>query len=206
VSRAQLLHDEKQARECGEAQAVEVLQQVPKAHGAQGDEVICTSASPLLGSVSGVPPTALAQAGFARGLLPHFCSHSTGRFGNSFKRLITGVPITRVGVAGLSPAEPERGRVWEPSQGSMTRVGVARLCLAEPERGRVWEPSQGSHYTRAVAPMVEQRSPKPRVVGSSPSCPAKGSGRVGSRRALLGVDQRGRALESSQGSFLTTGA
>jgi hypothetical protein len=25
---------------------------------------------------------------------------------------------------------------------------------------------------RAVAPMVEQRSPKPRVVGSSPACPA----------------------------------
>ena len=27
-------------------------------------------------------------------------------------------------------------------------------------------------HTRAVALMVEQRSPKPRVVGSSPACPA----------------------------------
>jgi hypothetical protein len=26
------------------------------------------------------------------------------------------------------------------------RVGAAGLCPAEPERGRVWEPSQGSHY------------------------------------------------------------
>ena len=35
------------------------------------------------------------------------------------------VPITRVGVAGLCPAEPERGRVWEPSQGShLNRVDL----------------------------------------------------------------------------------
>ena len=31
----------------------------------------------------------------------------------------------------------------------------------------------GFEEDRAVAPMVEQRSPKPRVVGSSPSCPAQ---------------------------------
>ncbi len=31
------------------------------------------------------------------------------------------------------------------SQGSHDRVGGAGLCPAEPERGRVWEPSQGSH-------------------------------------------------------------
>ena len=28
------------------------------------------------------------------------------------------------------------------------RVGVARLCLAEPERGKVWKPSQGFHQNR----------------------------------------------------------
>jgi hypothetical protein len=33
----------------------------------------------------------------------------------------------------------------EPSQGSHDRVGEGGLCPPEPERGRVWEPSQGSH-------------------------------------------------------------
>jgi hypothetical protein len=46
------------------------------------------------------------------------------------------------------------------------RAGMDRL-----KHGRVWKPFQGSN-NRAVAPMVEQRSPKPRVVGSSPACPA----------------------------------
>ena len=68
------------------------------------------------------------------------------------------------------------------------RVGEGELRSPEPERVRpsaasggqgggqgpqVWEPSQGSHHDRAVALMVEQRSPKPRVVGSSPACPAR---------------------------------
>jgi phosphopantothenoylcysteine decarboxylase / phosphopantothenate---cysteine ligase len=53
---------------------------------------------------------------------------------------------SRDGEAGLCPAEPERGRVWEPAQGSyVSRDGEAGLCPAEPERGRVWEPAQGSH-------------------------------------------------------------
>ena len=86
MSRAQLLHHEEQARERGEAQAVEVLQPMPQAHGAQGDEVIGSSTTRLPGR-------------FPRGLI---------RFN-----------------------------------------------------------------PRAVALMVEQRSPKPRVVGSSPACPAQ---------------------------------
>ena len=52
------------------------------------------------------------------------------------------------------------------------RVGGGELCSPEPERGRVREPFEGSRDNRAVALMVEQRSPKPRVVGSSPACPA----------------------------------
>jgi hypothetical protein len=52
-----------------------------------------------------------------------------------------------VGSGGLSPPEPERGRVWEPSQGSHVNDGVGSggLSPPEPERGRAWEPSQGSH-------------------------------------------------------------
>jgi hypothetical protein len=33
----------------------------------------------------------------------------------------------------------------EPFQGSHDRVGVGGLCPPAPERGRVWEPFQGSH-------------------------------------------------------------
>jgi hypothetical protein len=55
----------------------------------------------------------------------------------------------RVGGAGLCPAKPERGRVWEPSQGShesvADRVGSQPALPAADHRGRVWEPSQGSH-------------------------------------------------------------
>jgi len=48
-----------------------------------------------------------------------------------------------------NPAEPERGRVWEPCQGThQGRVGEAGLSPAEPERGRVWEPFQGSHQNQ----------------------------------------------------------
>jgi hypothetical protein len=79
----------------------------------------------------------------------------------------------RVGEGELRSPQPERGRVWEGTRGSEDRVGEGELCSPQPERGRVWEPSQGSHFNRAVALMVEQRSPKPRVVGSSPACPAR---------------------------------
>ena len=64
---------------------------------------------------------------------------------------------------------------------------LAALGLAKPSRAlapvaeahlrqRVVSPmlrhSNEGNHPRAVAPMVEQRSPKPRVVGSSPACPA----------------------------------
>lgn len=48
-----------------------------------------------------------------------------------------------------------------------TGGGVDALVQAD---ARVFSPN--SRANRAVAPMVEQRSPKPRVVGSSPACPA----------------------------------
>jgi hypothetical protein len=57
-----------------------------------------------------------------------------------------GFHISRDGVAGLCPAEPERGKAWKPSQGfHISRDGVAGLCPAEPERGKAWKPSQGFH-------------------------------------------------------------
>jgi hypothetical protein len=82
----------------------------------------------------------------------------------------------RVGSGGLSPPEPERGREWEPSQGSHLedRVGSPPALPAAYHRGRVWEPSQGSH--------LEDR------VGSPPALPA--------------AYHRGREWEPSQGSHL----
>jgi hypothetical protein len=89
------------------------------------------------------------------------------------------------------------------------RVGGGELSSPKPERGRVWEPSQGSHNNRAVALMVEQRSPKPRVVGSSPACPARSrrrelsqgsSDRVGGVELCSPKPERWRVWEPSQGS------
>ena len=61
----------------------------------------------------------------------------------------------------LSRARPIRGR----SPGRSRRLGRASgpllSCLFRPDRAR-----------RAVAQLVEHRSPKPAVGGSSPSCPA----------------------------------
>jgi hypothetical protein len=137
---------------------------MPQAHGAQGDEVIFASTV----FPGGVP---------------------------------SWVSTSRVGGGELCTPEPERGRVWEASegsedQGSEDRVGGAGLCPAEPERGRVWE-EKGlgrlpfpSHHNRAVALMVEQRSPKPRVVGSSPACPAHA--RVGLAGLSLVKPARGK--------------
>jgi hypothetical protein len=35
---------------------------------------------------------------------------------------------------------------------SAGRVGVGGLCLPEPERGKVWKPSQGFHYNAIPFP------------------------------------------------------
>jgi ferric-dicitrate binding protein FerR (iron transport regulator) len=80
----------------------------------------------------------------------------------------------RVGEGELSSQEPERGRAWEPSQGShhKQRVGEGELSSQEPERGRAWEPSQGSHHKQRV-----------------------GEGELSSQEP-----ERGRAWEPSQGS------
>ena len=41
-------------------------------------------------------------------------------------------------------------------------------------------PVWGAIFRRGIAPMVEQRSPKPRVLGSSPSAPATADDKVSS--------------------------
>ena len=63
--------------------------------------------------------SALAKAGLAHGLLLQAWSQSAGGYGNALR-----VPMIH------------------------DRVGGGGLCLPEPERGRVWEPSQGSHNNR----------------------------------------------------------
>ena len=49
--------------------------------------------------------------------------------------------------AGFEPAHGRSSR----STGTIQRVGVGGLCPPEPERGRVWAPSQGAHFNRSVA-------------------------------------------------------
>jgi len=46
----------------------------------------------------------------------------------------------------------------EPSQGSHDRVGEGGLRPPEPERGRGWEPSQGSHYYEILNRRTSSRS------------------------------------------------
>ena len=156
MSRAQLLQYEEQARERGKAETLEVLQPMPQAHGAQGDEVMLSS-SPRSFEVS--------RRGFTRimGERGELCSPLSPAKAGSTSRMF------RAGIGGLRLSSRLVVGVLRPLQ----REGEGRLCPSTPERGRVWEPFPGSHYNRAVAPMVEQRSPKPRVVGSSPSCPAQ---------------------------------
>ncbi len=72
-----------------------------------------------LGTLPGFPLHALAEASFARR------SQSAGGFGNPPR-----VPITRVGGGELRSPEPERGRVWEPSQGSHYTRWRRRASLA----------------------------------------------------------------------------
>ena len=65
-------------------------------------------------------------------------------------------------------------RAWEPSQGShQYALAEASFARRSQSAGGYGNPPRVPIYNhRAVAPMVEQRSPKPRVVGSSPACPA----------------------------------
>ena len=93
----------------------------------------------------------LATLGGISQVLPSEGFHRRAREGLG---TLSGFPLLhhRVGEGGLRPPEPERGRVWEPSEGShyTHRVGEGGLRPPEPERGRVWEPSEGSHYTHRV--------------------------------------------------------
>src|ERR1019366_6959591 len=64
-------------------------------------------------TLSGFPSkTALAKVGFAHR------SQSAGRYGNPLRVSIK----DRVGEGGLCPPEPERGKVWKPSQGFHQRL------------------------------------------------------------------------------------
>jgi hypothetical protein len=81
---------------------------------------------------------------------------------------------------GSSPEVPtfvwDCGELCSLPAGAEVASTAARTEAGFARRGRSAEgfgnPSGDPINNRAVAPMVEQRSPKPRVVGSSPACPA----------------------------------
>ena len=86
----------------------------------------------------------------------------------------------------VTPGVPEgRGDLGEP-QGSQTRVGAGGLRPPEPERGRVWEPSQGSQITDLPRPGSTPRFALPAApaeASANPSVPPH-------RRAARGFVER----------------
>jgi hypothetical protein len=77
---------------------------------------------------------ALAKAGFAR------WSQSAGGFG---LRNFAMIALAKAGFARWSQSAEGFGL----RNFANDRVGVGGLCPLEPERGRVWEPFEGSHYS-----------------------------------------------------------
>src|SRR6267142_439030 len=78
---------------------------------------------------------------------------------------------------------------------------AAPACGPPPERGG----GGGVIASRAVALMVEQRTPNPRVGGSSPSCPALYLGGVAPRRGALAPQAPRCSLRVAKPRFARVG-
>jgi hypothetical protein len=88
-------------------------------------------------------------------------------------------------------------------------VGVAGLCPAEPERGRAWEPFEGSHLDDAlrvgklsyakVRALTRVATPENEARLLELALYATGVQARGERRALLDADHRGRVRELLSG-------
>src|SRR5664279_5009117 len=126
------------------------------------------------------------------------------------------------GAAELCSARTIAGRFGNPPRVSITIVGSRRALLGADHRGKVWKPSQGFHHNRGEPPSFARRGPSREGLETLPGFPSQSWGAaelcsartiagrfgnpprvsitiVGSRRALLGADHRGKVWKPSQG-------
>src|SRR6266498_675036 len=108
------------------------------------------------------------------------------------------------------------------SRGLGKRVGSRRALLGADHRGKGWKPAQGFHHNRGEPPSFARRGPSREGLETRPGFPSQSWGAaelcsartiagrvgnpprvsitiVGSRRALLGADHRGKGWKPAQG-------